>query len=144
MDIKELDELVEMYAEARNTYDDCMTEVKKVKELADVFEHKVHEALLAIGKDKYFVNGIGTVSLDKPKLSVRVPKGLTEIREFKAWLTLKFGIDVADAKLTVNSATLNKLYNDESKEAELKGIPFVSIPGIGEPTEYQKMKFKRV
>lgn len=143
MEVSELDNLVSIYGEARKKYEAKKVELIPLKEDLDKAEAAVYDALVLSEKSKYHVDGVGTVSLDDVRYSVRVPKNLSDIRAFKEWLAENYGPDVADAKLTINSASLNKIYNDKMKEAVDSGDAVLKIPGIGEATEYQKMKFKK-
>lgn len=69
------------------------------------------------------------------KRSVKVPKDEADRDSFFAWLKER---GIFDQLITVNSQTLNAMYN---RECDATGGD-VSIPGLGPATEYKSVTFK--
>ena len=95
---------------------------------------KIMAYMESFGKIKYSTNQ-GLI-LVQEKFSVKVPKDPDEKKKFFAWLEEK---GIKEKILTVASATLNSLYNEEFEAAE---DPDFKIPGIAEPKGYKTLKLR--
>lgn len=74
------------------------------------------------------------------KLSVVHPKESEERTKFFDWLKSK---GIFETLVSVNSRTLNKIYNDEREIAIDEGKTDFRIPGIGEPHLIKTLNFKQ-
>lgn len=97
---------------------------------------KVLSMLQAAGKTKYYVEGIGTVSMAM-KYSVKVPQDPNAKMEMLSYF-LALGQDVYPGLLTVNHQTLNSYVKQKSEED-----PEFRLPGIGERKEEPELRFRR-
>jgi hypothetical protein len=128
-----LKELKEAYSSAKKLSDDAYAVYKDQQE-------KVVEMLQATNS-KSFVSDHGKVTLVE-KMSVKVPKTLEEKEAFFNWVEKNMGEDARVVYATINSATLNRLYNEQSEEAAARG-EVLSIDGISEPNVYTTLSFKK-
>ena len=132
---------------------DLDEEVRKLKELEDVYEEKkkiykeadnayeeqrvrLLNLLTSTGKSKYHVDGLGTISL-AIKTSVTVPKdpiGKKAMLEYFESL----GPELYRSYVTVNSQTLNSYVN---QQCELD--PSFVLPGVGEKKETPELRFRK-
>jgi len=74
------------------------------------------------------------------KMSVKTPKDPEQKAQFFAWLESK---GIKDDILSVNSKTLNAMYNAEMESAKAAGKEDFSIPGIEAPTMYQQLQMRK-
>lgn len=74
------------------------------------------------------------------KMSVKTPKDPDSKAKFFEWLDSK---GIKDDILTVNSKTLNSMYNAEIEAARERGDEDFSIPGIEAPTVYKQIQFRK-
>lgn len=95
---------------------------------------KIMAYMESFNKTQYSTN-LGLI-LVQEKFSVKVPKDPDEKEKFFAWLEEK---GIKEKILTVASATLNSLYNEEFEAAE---DPDFKIPGIAEPKGYKTLKLR--
>lgn len=93
------------------------------------------------GKTVYVCEGIGRVKVSY-EMSVQTPKTPEEKLAFFAWLTANMGQEVSDAYLTVNSQSLNSLYNELSEEWARRG-EVLSIDGLGQPIARTKLSLTK-
>ena len=73
------------------------------------------------------------------KMSVKTPKDPDSKAAFFAWLDKK---GIKDQILTINSKTLNSLYEQEFEQAKESGADF-NIPGIEAPTTYSQLQMRK-
>ena len=104
-------------------------------------EARVVEMLEQAGKTVYVAEGVGRVKVSY-EMSVQTPKTPEEKKAFFNWLATNMGQDVADAYLTVNSVSLNSLYNQLNEQAAQKG-EVLSIDGLGEPIARTKLSLTK-
>jgi len=88
----------------------------------------------------YRVEGIGLITR-VDKFSVATPKSNEQKVEFFDWIRTSIGDDAVLAYSSVNSASLNKLYNEKNEEYAAKGIVF-DMPGVGLPTTRTSISFR--
>lgn len=137
---KELDELVAKYNEARKEYEGTKAISNDRHSHMESAKFELIKLLQVAGKSKYEAESIGKVTL-VDKLSVTTPKTLDAKQELFSWLHSRFGDDYL-AYLSVNSATLNSLYNNELKEAGINGTEF-NIPGLEPATTNTELRFSK-
>ena len=137
LDISQMDKLVESYRLARLKY-----EAKK-KESADLYheleeaESLVRNALLTSGKSKYFVDGIGTVSIVQ-KSSFQTPKDYDSKKALFDYIQNKYGEEALVNYLSIHSASLNSFANKE-----LESDPTLQISGLTTPTITTELRFRK-
>lgn len=136
-----LDNLVKQMQEQYAEYEAAKKHAAGLLETYNETEAKVLETLRLAGKKKYFVEGLGTVSI-RTKFQVTTPKSLEAKQAFFKFLAEK-GEAVYYGILSVNSQTLNSFYNAELKAAQEVGAGNFSIPGIDEPTHRDTIAFTK-
>jgi hypothetical protein len=134
---EQLDEEVRKLIEYEKDYD----AKKKISNEADaVYETQrtyILGLLQALGKTKYFVDGLGTVSM-AIKTSVTTPKSPQDKRAMiDYFLSLEEG-HVYPAYLSVNSNTLNSYINQQ-----LEMDPEFILPGCSEKKEKPELRFRK-
>ena len=138
--VQEFDAAIEEYARLRKDYEEKKSVSSIAKEAADLQEAKILEMLDATNKKSFKTDGVGTVT-KVCKWSVTTPKTNEEKALLFKWLKEKLGADGFLAYASVNSASLNSLYNTMYEESDDK-INF-KIDGVGEPTERTTLSFRR-
>ena len=129
----ELDALIKEYKETYDEYEKQKAISTELFHKAEGLENRLTELLVMAGKTKYECEGVALVSIGH-KASVTTPKTLEEKEKFFNFLENKFGHEGLMAYLSVNSATLNALYNKELVEASDKGIEFEMGKVLALPT----------
>lgn len=138
---KELDELCVKMQKEWADYEEAKKKSNELHAAYEETERKVLETLRQAGKKKYFVEGLGTISI-RTKFQVKVPSSLEAKEKFFKYLSAK-GKAVYFKLLTINSQTLNSYYNAELKAAQETGAGNFSIPGIDEPTHRDTIAFTK-
>ena len=142
LNVAEMDELITKSAEAWEKHDAAKAIASELYKEAEAIDEKILLALKDAGKSKYFVDGVGTMSIVS-KLSVVVPKSLEAKKKFFAHLKKK-GEALLYSMLTVNSNTLNSWYNEEINQAEESGkAEGFLVPGIDQPTTRESLRLLR-
>ena len=100
----------------------------------------VIELLTKIGKTSFKLEGVGTVS-KKTSLVVQTPKTIEDKALLFKWLKDNLGAEGFLSYASVNSQSLNSLYNTMFEESSDK-MAF-KIDGVGEPTERVTLSFRR-
>jgi hypothetical protein len=93
------------------------------------------------GKTSYTVDGVAKVTLSYD-MSVQTPKTLDEKRAFFAWLEKNLGKEAAESYMTVNSITLNSLYNTLNSSYAERG-EILEIDGLQPPTSRAKLSVRK-
>ncbi len=144
LNLAEMDALVKQSKEAWEKYDAKKAEASELNADAEAIDAKIMQALKDAGKKKYHVQGIGTI-MRIEKLTVKVPAGIDQKREFFAFLKKK-GEEFYLSTLTVNSNTLNSWYNREADIASANrkaDSPAFSVPGIDQPTVRESLRLMK-
>jgi len=140
---EDLDKLVSIMKAAKSAYEIAKAQSDSLHKEYNEYRSKVIKALMATNKSKYFVDGVGTVSLVE-KLKVRVPNDLQDKANFFNWLTRTMGEEGFLAHVGVNYQTLNSLYNQEFDKAKQDGTADnFKIPGIGDPESETTLSFRQ-
>lgn len=119
------------YRDIKEKEEELETEKKELTKM----KNRVLEYMSQLKKKKYAANA-ATFSV-QDKLSVKVPKDPESKGKFFSWLK-KEGL--FDSMVTVNSQTLNSLYNEEFKRSR---NPDFEIPGVGKASHYQQLSMRR-
>jgi hypothetical protein len=121
---------------------------KAAKEISDGFyeqlqaaKAKVVEMLEQAGKTTYIAEGIGRVKVTY-EMSVQTPKTPEEKKAFFTWLATNMGPEVSEAYMTVNSQSLNALYNQLTEEYARRG-EVLMIDGLSEPISRTKLSLTK-
>lgn len=93
------------------------------------------------GKTVYVAEGVGRVKVTH-EMSVQTPKTPENKKAFFNWLATNLGQEVADAYQTVNSQSLNSLYNELEERFTAKG-EILSIDGLGAPIARTKLSLTK-
>lgn len=136
-------EMDDNLAYLRKLKDDYAEKSKVAKESFAVMkeqEEKVINMLKATGKKKYISDAGQATLVDE--LSVQTPKTPEQKRAFFDWIRDNLGQDAHDVYLSVNSATLNKLYKEQTELYALRG-EILTIDGLQEPISYTKLSFTK-
>lgn len=130
------------------TIRDIEAKYKEAKAISDALyaeltsaKNKVVEMLEASGKTVYVAEGLGRVRLTY-EMSVQTPKTPEEKKAFFQWLSKEMGQEVADAYLSVNSQSLNALYNELTEQYASRG-EILHIDGLGEPIARTKLSLTK-
>lgn len=135
---KELDALVLDYKEARAIYDEKKAAASEANKEVEKLERQLLEALIQTGKSKYFVDGIGTVSLVE-KVYITTPKDGHEKTAFFTYIEEEFGQDGLDKYRTVNSQSLNSLFKIQREE----NPELITLPGCGDMAISTDLRFTK-
>jgi len=140
INLAEVDTLIKHYRNVQEDYD-TKNEIKKEagKEL-DKAKEKVIALLQRGKKKKWNVDGLGTVTV-VDKFMVQTPKSTEQKEALLNWLKER-GNDMYYAYASVNSQSLNSLYNKEVADAAERGETF-QMPGINPPTSRPQLRWKK-
>lgn len=137
LEVAEMDQLVATYRSARMDYEAKKQEATDLYHKLEEAEAKVRNALLTSGKSKYFVDGIGTVSMVS-KSSYGTPKSIEEKAALFDYIRRTHGQEALMNYLSIHSASLNSFANKE-----LDGNPTLEIPGLKTPTVTMELRFRK-
>lgn len=142
--VEELDTLARKYQAKYAEYEAAKTISATLYAESEELEGKLVEALNQAGKSKYHVEGIGTFSFQN-KMSVKVPKTLEEKKQLFEYIRTTHGEVFYLDKISVNSQTLNKLYNEDLATAKERGVDpsLFHIPGLQQPTVMQSLRLTK-
>jgi hypothetical protein len=135
-----LDSLLEKVLAARTDYAEKDRVAKEANHVRKDLEKQFLDALLAVGKTTWKIDGLGTVSV-VDNFNVPVAKTIEDKRDLWGYIAAKYGEDVAFDKFGMHSKTLNSFYKAELEIAEDKSL--FSLPGIGEPTHEKEFRFRK-
>lgn len=138
--VSTVDSAIKELAELRAKYE---AEKKIYSESYKLYQEKVAvvlEMLEKMGKKGFKTDGVASVT-KKTSLSVRVPSSHDDKAELFKWLKDNLGAEGFLTYATVNSASINALYNSMYETAEDKEN--FKISGIGEPVERVTLSFRK-
>lgn len=138
----DIDNVAQLYYEARKDYEAKKEQSSLAFAKYEELELKLIAMLESVNKDDYSVKGLGKFKVTH-KLSVRVPDSPENKEAFFKWVEEKYGRDGLNKYRTVNSNSLNSLYNSVLEECVTKGESFEGITGIGEPTTRSSLTFRQ-
>ena len=139
LDMAEMDALIRESVRLWDDHDGKKKVASEAYALATEHDAKILQALKDAGKQKYVVDGVGTISIRQQEV-VRVPSGLEEKQAFFRFLRDQ-GAEVFYSLVSVNSQTLNSWYRQKSEENSRLGIAGFSAPGLGDPTMRETLSF---
>lgn len=143
MEICELDRICKDVVAKRGEADAIKEELSRKLRECEEAEFALSAFMLAHGKSKYHVDGLGTFGIQKKK-SFCVPKSPEDRVAFFNWLKEK---GIFESTITVHSATLNALIEAEGiaeyGEGWVNNLDAVIIPGLGIPKEYEKVRITK-
>jgi hypothetical protein len=141
---QQLDELAKAYQKKYEEYEQASAVSKELYKAAEELEGKLVEALNQAGKNKYHVEGIGTFSFMN-KMSVQTPKTIEDKKALLSYIKETHGETFYWDKISVNSQSLNKLYNEDLASAQERGIDpsLFHIPGLKQPTVMQSLRLTK-
>lgn len=137
LSIAEMDNLVKTYREARLAYEKAKEESSRLYHILEEAENQVRNALTEAGKNKYFVDGVGTVSL-AVKSSFTTPKTVEDKLKLFDYIKFKYGDEALINYLSIHSSSLNSFAN-----RELESDPTLTIPGLTTPTVTTELRFRK-
>jgi len=135
LSVPEFEQLCEDVFAQNKKVKDADAIVEAHKDVLTAMKAKLMGLMEQLGKTKYSSNN-GTV-FTKDAFSVKIPRDPENKEKFMTWLKEK---GIFDAMVTVNSASLVKLYNDS---LEASGDPDFAIPGITEVTSYRTLTVRK-
>jgi hypothetical protein len=138
----QLDEQIERLSMLRNRYNGMKTEASVAHQEYKQQEDRVLKLLEIAGKKSYKVDGLCNVSRIE-KLSVTTPKTIEDKRAFFSWIREKYGDDGVWSYASINSNTLNSLYNQQVEEAAERGET-LDIAGIDLPTTRVSLSLRSI
>lgn len=135
--VEELDAWALKWKQASEKYQAAASAATELYKEKEELEGKFIEALNQAGRQKYYVEGIGLVGFSK-RMSVQTPKTIQEKQALAAWMQEKYGKEFFWDKFSVNSQTLQSMYNKEyelfEERCELTGVSEqFHIPGLAPP-----------
>jgi len=134
---KELDEVAKELREVVDKDRKISRELDEVKAQVTILKKRMMALLEEAEKTSYHAEGSGLCTV-KSSLSVTTPKDIESKKAFFLWIKEAYGDDGFWSYLSINSQTLNSLYN--SVIAEKKDPTFV-MPGLTPPIEYKTLSF---
>ena len=139
----ELDEIVSGMALAKAEYESAKQGSDILYKQYQELRAKCIATLQQAGKSKYFVDGVGTISVTE-KLKIQTIKNPEDKEQFFDWLKSKYGNEGYLTYATVNYQSLNSLYNSEFENAKLDGTADnFQIPGVGNPEHEYGLSFRK-
>lgn len=138
---KELDELVIQLKAARDEYETASRISSEKNAICEKLEESLVDLLVMLGKNSYEVDKVARVTVVN-RTSVTTPKTIEEKEKLFAFLEKKFGREGLIAYQSVNSMTLNSLYNKEMSEAVEKKIEFEMGSVLAMPTITRKLQVR--
>lgn len=134
--LAEMDAMVTELRRRRTAYDEAKAVSTKLHDELEEQEKLVLDTLRANGREKYSVQGMGTVYIISKEV-YRTPKTLDDKRKLFQYIQEKYGVEACTNMLSINSQTLNSWAN---KEAEA-GV--MSIPGLEAPTMMESIGMRK-
>ena len=137
--MQELDEKIRELRDIRNKMDAIdSVEVSPLKKKRANLESWIAGCLNEHQK-KTYKSCYGDVTL-KHASSVQIPKETEDKVAFRAFLEEK---ELFNSMWSINSASLNKWYNDYCDACETRGTIPEQIPGLGEPVDRYTLALKK-
>ena len=136
--VKDLDGLCRDVVKTREDYEAAKKTSNEYDAIHKKANRKLMDALDALGKKSYVVDGLASVSKVQ-KLKVTVPNDLESRKQMIDYF-LSQGENISSKYLTVNSMSLNSWYSQEAEDN-----PEFQLPGVGEPelSEYLQIRKKK-
>jgi maleate cis-trans isomerase len=142
-----LDAIANEYNAAWDAHATAKAIESELRKAAEEMESKLISALEQAGKQKYFVEGMGTFSFST-RMSVQTPKTIEQKQLLAKYLEEHGGKALFWSTFGVNSNTLQAFYKAEfeahQEQAEQNGTaePF-NIPGLDAPTAMKSLRLTK-
>jgi len=133
-----LGDLVSQAAMCKEAVDALERQLKVSKEALSTVSDKILKTLELMELEN--VRGHGLLFYKETKSSVSTPKTPEDKELLFDFLREQ---EIFTEMVSVNSATLNKLYKDFSEKAANEGILDYKLPGVGEPVIYTTLKIRK-
>lgn len=130
--VGDLDCLVSKFLALRDDYEEKSKISKEASAALDAAEAELLDKLKEVGKTKYHVDGIGSVS-KVSRISFKTPKSPDDKKKLFAYIDEKYGPEVLMGMLSINSQSLNSFFKEASE----------CPPGLEAPTSMEYLKFSR-
>ncbi len=134
MNTEQLDEMVAEMLDYRKEYEEQKDISNALHRKYKTAQDKLLDTLEKLGKTKYYVDGLGTVSLVN-KLKVRMPQDPDKKQEF-----LQYMMDRDDVKYSLLNVPWQSLQAWYNTEVEANEGDF-NCPGIDAPTMETTLRF---
>ena len=138
--VADVDNAINVLAQLKSEYEERKDAASLAYANYEKQQSNVLELLTKIGKTSFKLEGVGTVT-KKSSLVVTTPKTNEDKAALFKWLKENLGADGFLAYASVNSQSLNSLYNNMFEESQDK-VNF-KIDGVGEPTVRETLSFRR-
>jgi len=138
--LADMDAAIQELAAKNAEYDTANKISKSLYHECEELERKLLAMMEATEKDAYIGAGFRVSKVHK--MSVQTPKSPAEKKAFFAWLMENKGEAIHDAYLSVNSQSLNSLYNELTEEFASKG-EILMIDGLGEPIARTSLSIRK-
>lgn len=129
--LSEMDAVIKELKTAKEEYSLKKKESDNAYSIVKGLEAKIILMLEKSEKTVYIAEGVARVKVSH-EMSVQTPKTPEAKLAFFKWIEDNMGEDVKNAYLTVNSQSLNSLYNQLSEEYASRG-EILMIDGLEEP-----------
>lgn len=136
--MKEFEALIEKAYWLKKEKEEYESKADKVGEELEPIKQQLLAFMDEFEKTSY-KSKFGTI-IKAQKLSVKTPKDPDSKAAFFTWLDSK---GIKDQILTINSKTLNSLYEAEFESAKQAGAEEFSIPGIEAPTVFAQLQMRK-
>ena len=134
---EKLDEMILTMQETWEKYEEAKKVASKLFQEYESQETDVINTLKAINKSKYFVDGLGNVSVTT-KYSFKIPASLEAKEELFNYIREAHGEDVLKGMVSINSQKLNAWAKEE-----LETKPELNIPGLDSPTPKDSLSIRK-
>lgn len=140
--VEQLDEMVVAMRKIDDEYKEKKDELEEISERYETARAGLLSALKAVKKTKYHVDGLGTAFIET-RYSFRTPKEVADKEALYEYIKHEHGEDVLANMISINSQTLNGFCKKEIEIALEAGVADFEIPGVGQPTAEEKVKFRK-
>ena len=138
--VGELDMLVNLMQRQRTDYEEKKKTSTDAYAALEQTKGKLQELLEKAGKSKYYVEGVGTVSITS-KLQYKFPSDSNDKKEVFDYIKSK-SPEALMSMTTINYNTFNSFCNSEFEAAAMNG-EVLQIPGVPTPTERKILNFRK-
>jgi len=139
--VKDLDDLIKTIGEQVAEIDIMSAQLtEKNKELATL-EKRATDLLNILERDEYS-GPFGKIKLHEMQ-QVATPKTWEQKEAWMNYLRERGGEELVQQYITFNSTSLKSFVNREIELREEQGDLNRAFPGIGEPTVFKKLRFKK-
>lgn len=136
------EDLGKLFAEAAALKDEINAREAAIEPLSkrlNELRESIRDTMDLINMDSF--KGHGYSFFRKTVKSVTTPKNPEDKEQLFNYLK---GQDLFDSMVSINSATLNKLYKDLAEAAAKKGNLDFRLPGIAEPKPYVSLEMRKI